>query len=677
MIMTNIALIILPHDNYGAFTSNNDISQAFNKSYLSLCNLVIPQQISLSVSFVCHTSTQDFFSDFIELLQTNKPEIKINTLVLDDHQRMLSDCLSVSLKLTQAEYVMFFAPGSKLQPDFFSALQPELKNHPLIIKSAVIHPEKYMLLDEQYCFLLERSTVFLCKDFGSMLIQREFLLNHNFLQTMHRFGVSDIGLCATLSEMLQTKAKQELLLATQHPEQHQVTLFENHKTSLQKLEAASDTLLTAAKNRPPLVYIPASKIALPLQNYSYPEQIKNAAQELLATYKIMAHMAVSYIGFTLISFLDKVMYCANSQLKLLTVQECLHIYQTFRQHAQDTKQDEKITEYLHKTMNELCKTSISDAFEQQDTVALLEVGFRRLLNGSQKSLKEHDSDHASYMLIESKFRELLRTSCGLPQNLSVPDNQYSVFESLSLTPVSTTHQHLDTAPAPQAQLNDKASHFKPDDSSYQHDEKPLHSQEEHCAAQPNENAAQANYQHNIKEPIYVVSAVNDPTLYRKLFIQNPMLNEPNVYLCPRLNPNPQQPDKVLGLSALYNQFIDEFDHYKQGWIVFCHNDFEIIERLTPVLSKLDPNYIYGPCGAFITQKKGRNFQAFVGYSIEQQPRKSLLNYTLKNSNFHRFPNNREKYVVDTLDCLCVIVHSSLIHRFNLRFDEHLRFDLVV
>lgn len=708
--MTNVALIILPHDNYDAFTSNDVINQAFTKSYRSLCNLVIPQHIHLSVSLVCHKSSQDFFSDFVKLLQTNKTEIQFNTLILEDQQSMLSECLSVSLQQTQADYVMFFVPGSELQSDFLTVVQPELKSHPLIIKSAVVHPDQYMLLDEQYGNLLNRSPIFLCKDFGSLIIQREFLLHNNFIQNMHRFCISDTGLCATLSEMLQTKAKKEQLEAIQAPVHHQVTLFEANKTSLQKLEHASDSLLTAAKNHPPLIYLPAAKIALPLPNYSAPEQIKSAAQELLATYQTMEHMAVSYISFTLICFLDKVMYCANSQLKLLTVQECLYIYQTFRQHAKNTHQDEKVIEYLHKMMNELCKKPISAAFEQQDTVALLEVGFHRLISSTQKKLKECAFDHASLSFIESKFKELLRISCGLPKNFNIPDDQYAVFESSSLIPVnsgrtashvnfvssvppvSTTTQTPETALAPHADEN--TAYPKP------------------SSLQNTIDSTQNNSLHHSTDPIYVVSAVNDPTLYKQLFLQNPMLNEPNVYLCPRLNPNPQQPDKVLGLSYLYNQFIDEItnsmqdmdkqdcskqglfkqgeakqdgvkhelykqDRAKQGWIVFCHNDFEIIEQLTPVLSKLDKNYIYGPCGAFISQKKGHNVQAFVGYSIEKSPRKDLLNYTFKNSNFHRFPQDREKYVVDTLDCLCMIVHSSLVQQFNLRFDEHLRFDLVV
>ena len=124
------------------------------------------------------------------------------------------------------------------------------------------------------------------------------------------------------------------------------------------------------------------------------------------------------------------------------------------------------------------------------------------------------------------------------------------------------------------------------------------------------------------------------------------------------------------ISARYNDFLDSYDFSKPSWMVFCHEDFEFREPLAPLLVSLPHDAIYGPIGC---ARKGIfpfRHQVFLG-QIEEMNR----NGAGKPWTVGRQVSPLAE--AETFDCCCMIVHSSLIEKYNLHFDEELAFDLYV
>lgn len=122
------------------------------------------------------------------------------------------------------------------------------------------------------------------------------------------------------------------------------------------------------------------------------------------------------------------------------------------------------------------------------------------------------------------------------------------------------------------------------------------------------------------------------------------------------------------LSVLYNEFLDKYDYSNESWFIFAHSDFEFLEFPSNILHGLDKSRIYGPVGVktFIENGKAGFFSKGRVYEKDAQ-----------NILYENFPHRYEDPSVDTLDCMCMLVHSSLIDKYHLRFDEALYFDLYV
>lgn len=124
------------------------------------------------------------------------------------------------------------------------------------------------------------------------------------------------------------------------------------------------------------------------------------------------------------------------------------------------------------------------------------------------------------------------------------------------------------------------------------------------------------------------------------------------------------------IPARYNDFINGFDFSKPTWLVFCHEDFEIREPLAPLLERLPHNALYGPIGC---ARKGIfpfRHQVFLGEIEEINRDGSGEPWTV---GIPVAPLTK----AETFDCCCLIVHSSLIEKYRLRFDETLAFDLYI
>lgn len=120
------------------------------------------------------------------------------------------------------------------------------------------------------------------------------------------------------------------------------------------------------------------------------------------------------------------------------------------------------------------------------------------------------------------------------------------------------------------------------------------------------------------------------------------------------------------ISRVYNEFLEHYDYTKESWLIFMHSDFEFLTFPSAVLENLDSSKIYGPVGAKLYQDKGKMFVVGKGRVYEKTP-----DNTLYPGLFYHYRDRS----VDTLDCMCLIVHSSLVQRYCLRFDENTEFDL--
>lgn len=161
----------------------------------------------------------------------------------------------------------------------------------------------------------------------------------------------------------------------------------------------------------------------------------------------------------------------------------------------------------------------------------------------------------------------------------------------------------------------------------------------------------------------LVSVVRDWAMYNRCIATNPCLHAVSRF--PLDNTT-----KGKGIPACYNTFLDQFDFSQSAWLIFCHEDFEIKTPLSDIFPALDVGKLYGPIGV-VTKKRFGVFHQWQLQGCITESHKDGTNARLVG---HPVPLGTP---VETFDCQCVIVHSSLIQRTGIRFDENLSFDLYV
>lgn len=162
-----------------------------------------------------------------------------------------------------------------------------------------------------------------------------------------------------------------------------------------------------------------------------------------------------------------------------------------------------------------------------------------------------------------------------------------------------------------------------------------------------------------KETIYAVSAVRDFAMYKKCIADNPYCRDWS------LHPYDNRAEN-LGIPAIYNRFIDHLPG--DGWIVFCHEDWQLLCSLEDALRNYPKDRLYGPVGAFFEEGRKAGFVGIVGSVQESRKDGSHLKQV---RGFHR------SGTAGTFDCMCLIVHSSLLRQYKMHFDENLLFDMYV
>ena len=155
------------------------------------------------------------------------------------------------------------------------------------------------------------------------------------------------------------------------------------------------------------------------------------------------------------------------------------------------------------------------------------------------------------------------------------------------------------------------------------------------------------------EAITIISVVRDFEMYDRLVRNNPR-NAGATFVCFDNNIENRT------IPARYNSFLDTYDYAKESWFVFCHEDFQFLEPLAGKLDLMDKGKIYGPIG----QSSALRMTGMQVNSNRDGSRKVFVGTPC-----------RKPAKVHTLDCECLMVHSSLVARHCLRFDDNLTYDL--
>ncbi len=161
-----------------------------------------------------------------------------------------------------------------------------------------------------------------------------------------------------------------------------------------------------------------------------------------------------------------------------------------------------------------------------------------------------------------------------------------------------------------------------------------------------------------------ITAYIDEDLYRRCVTDNPFVRDnPDIHCVGFNNTKDNQ-----YISKRYNQFLDSWDYNNDAWFIFCHSDWEVLEDITKKLLKLDKNTLYGPIGTIVKDRRKKLINEYRGYCRERT-RNGFESRVLS------CKRRRTGTVVDTLDAQCLIIHSSLIKKYGMRFDEAYEFDL--
>lgn len=152
-------------------------------------------------------------------------------------------------------------------------------------------------------------------------------------------------------------------------------------------------------------------------------------------------------------------------------------------------------------------------------------------------------------------------------------------------------------------------------------------------------------------------ASNDQHQLTRNIILNPMVNRHEVEI--QMDNN-----RDKGLPERYNEFIDRHLN-SDAWLVFIHDDVQLLEDIEPKLAGIPKDIIYGACGAKKTNGKGE----IVGKIYAQDHR-------INNGQQITLGREVDGYeIVPTFDPLIIIMHTDLLKDYHaLSPDEWFRSD---
>lgn len=156
----------------------------------------------------------------------------------------------------------------------------------------------------------------------------------------------------------------------------------------------------------------------------------------------------------------------------------------------------------------------------------------------------------------------------------------------------------------------------------------------------------------------IITVVRDKDFYDNFVKKNLFNNGAEFIVCDNTKKN-------IGIPKHYNKFLDEYDYTDEDWLVFCHEDWEAKECWLGKLEDLDKNSIYGTLGTKLYKIKNQLEKRYIGkIEVSNKDGSGLgkIGYDVKTNE-----------IVETFDCMVIIIHSSLIKKYNIRFDENLDF----
>ena len=173
---------------------------------------------------------------------------------------------------------------------------------------------------------------------------------------------------------------------------------------------------------------------------------------------------------------------------------------------------------------------------------------------------------------------------------------------------------------------------------------------------------------DMQNTIDIVTVVNNYKIYNRCVGNNKFIkHRKNI----KINIIDNTKDNIF-ITKRYNNFISQ--HKENNWILFCHCDWEILEDIIPHLDNLDKESIYGPIGSKYEIINKSNDILYVTRNTIG----SCLERRRDGSGLRRLGDtNSYLNLTDTFDCQALLVHSSLIQKYNLKFDENLPWDLYV
>lgn len=173
----------------------------------------------------------------------------------------------------------------------------------------------------------------------------------------------------------------------------------------------------------------------------------------------------------------------------------------------------------------------------------------------------------------------------------------------------------------------------------------------------------------------VICTFNNQEIFDKVVKNNEYVKDAELLAFNNIEEN-------VEITKRYNTVLAEIANSKESedcWCVFIHQDFGFMEDLNSILSKLDKNCINGAIGVKIFKGIffGKNYKSKKwGFKTELKLTYGMI---LQGDNGFNFkPHGRKLYFpmkANTTDCCCIILHSSLIKKYNLRFDENLSFHM--
>lgn len=166
----------------------------------------------------------------------------------------------------------------------------------------------------------------------------------------------------------------------------------------------------------------------------------------------------------------------------------------------------------------------------------------------------------------------------------------------------------------------------------------------------------------VMDDLIVVSVVRDYPLYSDLVANN------TFFASAKFADFDNRVDNQY-ISVRYNSFLDDYDYSQEAWFVFCHEDWELLSPIADKLECADKDSLYGPIGTVFVPSRNTYLLRSLGY---------VKNSDKNGKNIRFYGRSCPLFTqVDTFDCQCLAVHSSLVRKYHLRFDERLQFDLYV